>query len=100
MLTLNIGPLTLAMPHVILLGSLLLASLVGWRVGRRSGRNPERQLFRLLLVAVLVAVGLRRHLLGVLPRRLAERHRYPRRRLHCLARAGRCAGAGHLVGLA
>lgn len=55
MLTLNIGPLTLAMPHVILLGSLLLASLVGWRVGRRSGRNPERQLFRLLLVAVLVA---------------------------------------------
>ncbi len=55
MLTLNIGPLTLAMPHVILLGSLLLASLAGWRVGRRSGRNPERQLFRLLLVAVLVA---------------------------------------------
>ena len=55
MLTLNIGPLTLAMPHVILLGSLLLASLLGWRVGRRSGRNPERQLFRLLLVAVLVA---------------------------------------------
>lgn len=55
MLTVNIGPLALAVPHVILLGSLLLATLTGWWVGRRSERNPERQLFRLLLVALLVA---------------------------------------------
>ncbi len=55
MLTMNIGPLALAVPHVLLLGSLLLATLSGWWVGRRSACNPERQLFRLLLVALLVA---------------------------------------------
>ncbi|WP_037041637.1 prolipoprotein diacylglyceryl transferase family protein, partial [Pseudomonas sp. BAY1663] len=55
MLTVNIGPLALAVPHVLLLGSLLLATLSGWWVGRRSACNPERQLFRLLLVALLVA---------------------------------------------
>jgi len=55
MLTVNIGPLALAVPHVILLGSLLLATLTGWWVGRRSERNPERQLFRLLLVSLFVA---------------------------------------------
>jgi len=55
MLTVNIGPLALAVPHVLLLGSLLLATLTGWWVGRRSECNPERQLFRLLLVALLVA---------------------------------------------
>jgi len=55
MLTLNVGPLALAMPHVLLLGSLLLATVVGWWVGRRHGCNPERQLFHLLLVGLLVA---------------------------------------------
>jgi len=55
MLTINVGPLALAMPHVLLLASLLLAMLTGWWVGRRSERNPEQQLFRLLLVALLVA---------------------------------------------
>ena len=55
MLTINLGPLALAVPHVLLLGSLLLAMLTGWWVGRRSARNPEQQLFRLLLVALVVA---------------------------------------------
>ncbi|WPC06446.1 TlpA disulfide reductase family protein [Pseudomonas benzenivorans] len=55
MLTVNLGPLTLAVPHLLLLGSLLLATLSGWWAGRASGRNPEQQVFRLLLVALLVA---------------------------------------------
>lgn len=55
MLTINVGPLALAVPHVLLMVSLLLAMLTGWWVGRRSERNPEPQLFRLLLVALLVA---------------------------------------------
>jgi len=55
MLTIDVGPLALAVPHVLLLVSLLLAMLTGWWVGRRSERNPKQQLFRLLLVALLVA---------------------------------------------
>ncbi len=55
MLTLNLGPFTLGLPHVLILGSLLLATFSGWWVGRRNGENPERWLFRLLLVALLVA---------------------------------------------
>ncbi|MBS7663198.1 TlpA family protein disulfide reductase [Pseudomonas lalucatii] len=55
MLTVNLGPLTLAVPHLLLLGGLLLAMLSGWWAGRASARNPEPQLFRLLLVALLVA---------------------------------------------
>ncbi len=55
MLTLNLGPLAIAVPHVLLFGSLLLAMLAGWWVGRRTARNPEPQLFRLLLAALLVA---------------------------------------------
>ncbi len=30
MLTVNLGPLTLAVPHLLLIGSLLLAVLTGW----------------------------------------------------------------------
>ncbi|WP_079201819.1 TlpA disulfide reductase family protein [Pseudomonas sp. CC6-YY-74] len=55
MLTVNLGPLTLGVPHLLLIGSLLLATLSGWWVGRASARNPEQQVFRLLLVALLVA---------------------------------------------
>lgn len=55
MLTLNIGPLALGVTHVLLFGSLLVATLVGWLIGRRHGCNPERQLFRSLLVGLLVA---------------------------------------------
>ena len=55
MLTLNVGPLALGVTHVLLFGSLLVATLVGWLTGRRQGCNPERQLFRSLLVGLLVA---------------------------------------------
>lgn len=55
MLTLNVGPLALGVAHVLLLASLLLATLVGWLIGRRHGCNPERQLFRALLLGLLVA---------------------------------------------
>ena len=55
MLTINIGPLALNTAHVLLILSLLLATLTGWYIGRRSAVNPEKQLFRLLLVALLVA---------------------------------------------
>lgn len=55
MLTLNIGPLALGVNHVLLFGSLLVATLVGWLIGRRYGCNPEHQLFRSLLVGLLVA---------------------------------------------
>lgn len=55
MLTVNVGPLALAVSHVLLLVSLFLSMLTGWWLGRRSQRNPEQQLFRLLLVALVVA---------------------------------------------
>lgn len=55
MLTLNIGPLALGVSHVLLLGSLLLATLVGWLIGRRHGCNPESQLFRMLMAGLLMA---------------------------------------------
>jgi prolipoprotein diacylglyceryltransferase len=55
MLTLDIGPLALATHHLLLFGSLLLATLAGWWSGQRQGCNPERQLFRLLLLGLLVA---------------------------------------------
>ncbi|WP_439859853.1 redoxin family protein [Pseudomonas sp. MBLB4136] len=55
MLTVNLGPLTLDVSHLLLIGSLLLATLSGWWAGRASGRNPEQQVFRLLLMALLVA---------------------------------------------
>ena len=41
MLTLNLGPLALGVTHVLLFGSLLLATLVGWLIGRRHGCNPR-----------------------------------------------------------
>jgi thiol-disulfide isomerase/thioredoxin len=55
MLTLNIGPLAIASSHIVLLVSLLLATLTGWRIGRKRGRNPERHLFKLLLLGLFVA---------------------------------------------
>lgn len=55
MLTVNLGPLTLAVPHLLLMISLLLATLTGWWVGRHHQQNPERQVFRLMLLALLVA---------------------------------------------
>ena len=55
MLTLDVGPLALGVSHVLLFGSLLLATLVGWLIGRRHGCNPESQLFRVLMLGLLVA---------------------------------------------
>jgi thiol-disulfide isomerase/thioredoxin len=55
MLTINLGPLALSTAHMLLLLSLLLATLTGWYVGRRSGVNPEKQLFRLLMAGLVVA---------------------------------------------
>ena len=55
MLTMNVGPLALPVPHLLLILSLLFAMLTGWWVGRRSKLNPEAQLFKLLLVALIVA---------------------------------------------
>ena len=55
MLTIDIGPLALGVGHVLLLVSLLLATLVGWWLGRSRQVNPERLIFRLLLTALLGA---------------------------------------------
>lgn len=55
MLTLDIGPLALGVSHVLLFGSLLLATVVGWLIGRGHGCNPEGQLFRMLLAGLVVA---------------------------------------------
>lgn len=55
MLTLTLGPFTLALSHLLILASLLLATVVGGWLGRRSGHNPEAVLFNLLLVALVGA---------------------------------------------
>lgn len=55
MLTVNIGPLAVASSHLILLASLLLATLTGWWMGRRRQCNPEKHLFNLLLLGLVVA---------------------------------------------
>ncbi|MBA1200958.1 TlpA family protein disulfide reductase [Pseudomonas capeferrum] len=55
MLTFTLGPLTLALNHLLLLGALAIASLVGWRVARRGGQNPESALFNLFLLGLLCA---------------------------------------------
>ena len=55
MLTVNIGPIALALDHLLLLLALGLATLVGWRVARRGGDNPESSLFNLFIVGLLCA---------------------------------------------
>ncbi len=55
MLTLTLGPLTMALNHVLLLCALAIASLVGWRVARRGGQSPESTLFNLFLLGLLCA---------------------------------------------
>lgn len=55
MLTVNIGPVALALNHVLLLGALGLATLVGWRVAKRGGDNPESVLFVLFMLGLLAA---------------------------------------------
>jgi thiol-disulfide isomerase/thioredoxin len=55
MLSVNIGPFAMASSQLILLISLVLATLTGWWVGRRRQRNPEKYLFNLLLLGLVVA---------------------------------------------
>jgi len=55
MLTVTLGPLTMALNHLLLLAALGLVSLVGWAVGRRQGANPESALFNLFLLGLLGA---------------------------------------------
>lgn len=55
MLTVNIGPVALALDHLLLLLALGLATLVGWRVARRGGDNPESSLFNLFIAGLLCA---------------------------------------------
>ena len=55
MLSLNLGPLVLALDHLLLLGALIIASLVGWRVAKRGSESPESALFNLFLFGVLCA---------------------------------------------
>jgi thiol-disulfide isomerase/thioredoxin len=55
MLTVNLGPLTMAVDHLLLLCALTLATLVGWRVAKRGGDNPESVLFSLFLLGLLGA---------------------------------------------
>ncbi|MBJ9975341.1 TlpA family protein disulfide reductase [Pseudomonas sp. S75] len=55
MLTITLGPLTMALNHLLLLAALGVACLVGWWVARRGGENPEAALFNLFLAGVLCA---------------------------------------------
>lgn len=55
MLSLALGPLTLAVDHLILLASWLIATWVGTRMTRGGGQNPETALFGLLALALLAA---------------------------------------------
>lgn len=55
MLTVNIGPVALALDHLLLLLALGLATLVGWRVAKRGGDNPESSLFNLFILGLICA---------------------------------------------
>ncbi|MDD0974088.1 TlpA disulfide reductase family protein [Pseudomonas fontis] len=55
MLTVNLGPVAIALDHLLLLLALGLATLVGWRVAKRGGDNPESTLFSLFLIGLLAA---------------------------------------------
>lgn len=57
MLSLSAGPLALGLDQLLLLASLLLASLVGWWVARRGGSDPQSVLFNLLLIGLMAARG-------------------------------------------
>ncbi|HHJ1296805.1 MAG: prolipoprotein diacylglyceryl transferase family protein [Pseudomonas capeferrum] len=55
MLTVTLGPLTMALNHLLMLTALVIASVVGWWVARRGGESPESALFNLFLIGVLCA---------------------------------------------
>ncbi|EKT4523554.1 TlpA family protein disulfide reductase [Pseudomonas putida] len=55
MLSVTLGPLTMALNHLLLLAALCVASVVGWWVARRGGENPESALFNLFLLGLVCA---------------------------------------------
>ena len=55
MLTVTLGPLTMALNHLLMLTALVIASVVGWWVARRGGESPESALFNLFLIGLLSA---------------------------------------------
>ncbi|UTL92861.1 TlpA family protein disulfide reductase [Pseudomonas fluorescens] len=55
MLTVTLGPLTMALNHLLMLAALGVACLIGWWVARRGGESPESALFNLFLVGLLCA---------------------------------------------
>ncbi|HDS1736025.1 TlpA disulfide reductase family protein [Pseudomonas sp. BP8] len=55
MLTVTLGPLTMALNHLLMLAALGVASVVGWWVARRGGVSPESALFNLFLLGLLGA---------------------------------------------
>ncbi|HDS0931174.1 prolipoprotein diacylglyceryl transferase family protein [Pseudomonas putida] len=55
MLTITLGPLTMALNHLLMLTALVIASIVGWWVARRGGESPESALFNLFLIGLLCA---------------------------------------------
>ncbi len=55
MLTVTLGPLTMALNHLLMLTALVIASVVGWWVARRGGESPESALFNLFLIGLLCA---------------------------------------------
>jgi hypothetical protein len=55
MLTVTLGPLTMALNHLLMLAALGIACLVGWRVAKRAVANPEAVLFNLFLLGLLCA---------------------------------------------
>ncbi|PYB69443.1 peroxiredoxin [Pseudomonas sp. LB-090624] len=55
MLTVTLGPLTMALNHLLMLTALVIASVVGWWVARRGGESPASALFNLFLIGLLCA---------------------------------------------
>ncbi|MBF8722993.1 TlpA family protein disulfide reductase [Pseudomonas guariconensis] len=55
MLSVTLGPLTMALNHLLLIAALCVASVVGWWVARRGGENPESALFNLFLLGLVCA---------------------------------------------
>lgn len=55
MLTVTLGPLTMALNHLLMLAALGVACLVGWWAARRGGESPESALFNLFLIGLLSA---------------------------------------------
>jgi len=53
--TLQIGPLTLPLTLLVIVGAAMLGLFIGERLGRKAGVNAEPHIFRALMAAVVVA---------------------------------------------